>query len=77
MSPQGVEKYIAGKFGSHLVDARAAMTALARSIPVSEISRRAFVLYTEFRPEVPGGVEGWGAAGALSLDAIRHAAAEQ
>lgn len=77
MSPKGVEKYIAGKFGSHLADARAAMTALAGSIPVSEIDRRAFGLYTKFRPEVPEGVEGWGAAGALSLDAIRHAADEQ
>ena len=74
MSPQSVEKYIAGKFGSHLDDARSAMTALARSIPVSEINRRAFGLYTKFRPEVPERVEGWGAAGALSLDAIRHAA---
>lgn len=36
MNPQGVEKYIAGKFGSHLADARAAMTALASSIPVSQ-----------------------------------------
>ena len=49
------------------------MAELARSIPVSETNRRAFVLYTKFRPEVPDGVEGWGAAGALSLDAIRNA----
>lgn len=76
MSPQGVDKYIAGKFGAHLNEVRAAMTALAKSIPVSEINRRAFGLYTKFRPEVPEGVEGWGASGVLSLDAIRHAANE-
>lgn len=74
MSPQSVEKYIAGKFGSHLADARAAMTAMARSIPVSEINQRAFGLYTRFRPEIPEGIEGWGASGALSLEAIRRAA---
>jgi hypothetical protein len=74
MSPQSVEKYIAGKFGSHLGEARAAMTALAKSIPVSEINRTAFGLYTKFRPEVPEGVEEWGAAGALNLEAVRHAA---
>lgn len=77
MSPQGVEKYIAGKFGTHLDEARAAMAALAGNIPVSEINRRAFGLYTKFRPEVPEGVKGWGATGAMSLDAIRHAADER
>lgn len=74
MSPPSVEKYIAGKFGTHLEEARAAMIALAKSIPASEINRHAFGLYTKFRPEIPEGVEGWGASGALSLDAIRQAA---
>ena len=74
MNPQGVEKYVAGKFGAHLDEARAAMTTLAMNIPVSEINHRAFGLYTRFRPEIPEGVEGWGASGALSLEAIRHAA---
>lgn len=74
MSPPSVEKYIAGKFGSHLDDARSAMSALARSIPASEINQRAFGLYTRFRPEIPEGIEGWGASGALSLEAIRRAA---
>ena len=74
MSPQGVDRYIAGKFGAHLDEARAAMSALAKSIPVSEINHLAFGLYTKFRPEVPDGVEGWGASGVLSLGAIRKAA---
>ena len=77
MIPESVEKYLAGKFGSHLDEASSAMIALARSIPVPEINRRAFGLYTKFRPEVPEGVEGWGAAGALSLDAIRNAGDER
>jgi hypothetical protein len=34
MSPPGVEKYIAGKFGTNVDEARAAMIALAKSIPV-------------------------------------------
>lgn len=59
-------------FGAHLHEARAAMAALAMSIPVSEINQRAFALYTGFRPEIPEGAEGWGASEALSLLAIRH-----
>lgn len=77
MSAPSVEKYIAGKFGTHLDEARRAMIALAASIPVSDINQRAFGLYTRFRPEVPEGVEGWGASSALSLEAIRHAADQQ
>jgi hypothetical protein len=49
---------------------------LARSLPPREIALRAYRLYEVFRPEVPAGVRGWGAAGELDLDRI-EALAEQ
>jgi hypothetical protein len=43
-------------------------------MPASELAQRAYKLYEEFRPEVPAGVAGWGAAGRLDLDSIRRMA---
>jgi hypothetical protein len=34
----------------------------------------AYSLYEKFRPRIPAGQKGWGAAGKLSLDAIRSLA---
>jgi hypothetical protein len=47
------------------------MTALARSLPPAELAERGFALYEAFRPEIPAGRRGWGAAGVLDLDRIR------
>ena len=47
------------------------MDLLAHSIPVEELSERAFELYETFRPSVPRGVRGWGVAGELDLALIR------
>ncbi len=72
IKPQSVERYLEGKFGEALPDVRQAMEQLSRSIPPRELARRAFSLYEKFRPEIPGGVKGWGAAGELDLDTIRN-----
>jgi len=39
-------------------------------MPTEEIAARAYRLYEEFRPAIPAGVTGWGAAGELDLDLI-------
>ncbi len=46
------------------------MRALARAFPPAELARRAYELYESFRPTVPEGLRGWGAAGTLDLDKI-------
>jgi len=63
VSAASVERYLAGKFGSHLEDARKAMTTLARSRPPRRLAAEAFALYEAFRPAVPRSTRGWGAKG--------------
>jgi len=72
--PASVQRYLAGKFGDSLEDVYAAMTALAKSRKPADLAAEAYALYERFRPAVPGGVKGLGAAGALSLDTIRRLA---
>lgn len=74
VAPESVRRYLDSKFGDTLAAVEQAMADLARSLPVDELSRRAYALYEAFRPEVPAGVGGWGAAGRLDLDRIRSAA---
>jgi len=71
INPESVERYLEGKFGEALGDAEEAMTQLARSLPLSELAVRGYALYEAFRPEIPPGKKGWGAAGRLDLDRIR------
>ncbi|MEK0084879.1 hypothetical protein [Benzoatithermus flavus] len=73
--PAAVERYLEGKFKDRLEEARAAMTELAATYPPEELNRRGFRLYESFRPAVPAGERGWGAAGELDLDRIRAARA--
>ena len=68
--PASVERYLAGKFGDALPAVRAAMERLAQSRPPRELAVQAFSLYEAFRPGIPPGVRGWGAAGVLDLDRI-------
>jgi hypothetical protein len=75
ISPSSVERYLEGKFGENLGSVRRAMVKLAHSMPSAEIAARAYRLYEEFRPEIPTGVKGWGAAGDLDLDLIERLAA--
>lgn len=65
-----VERYLRGKFGDGYDDARKTLNALARSRPAPDLAREAYHLYETFRPEVPAGTRGWGAAGVLDLDRI-------
>lgn len=74
-SPVSVERYLSGKFGERLGEARAAMEQLARSFSPEELAACAYALYERFRPAIPAGVAGWGAAGDLDLDRLRRLAA--
>ncbi len=69
-SAASVERYLASKFGDHLDEVRAAMEQLAASLSPDELNRHGFALYEAFRPAVPAGARGWGAAGELDLDRI-------
>ena len=70
ITPASVERYLESKFGENLGSARRALAKRANSLPPAEIAARAYHLYEEFRPAIPAGVKGWGAAGELDLDLI-------
>ena len=72
--PAAVERYLAQKFGEALDDAREAFRALARSRTPAALASEAYALYEAFRPEIPAGVRGWGAAGVLDLALVRRLA---
>lgn len=73
MSPAAVERYIAGKLGDAAADVRGAMASLAGRLTPAVLRAQAFHLYEAFRPEIPAGVKGWGAAGELDLERIASA----
>jgi hypothetical protein len=70
ISPESVERYLEGKFGDAYPAVRHAMSGLARSRSPSELAATAYELYEKFRPAIPPGVRGWGAAGKLNLTVI-------
>ncbi len=76
IEPEQVRRYLAGKFGAALPDAREAMERLAKSLSPSELNAKAYSLYGKFTPQVPSGAAGWGAQGALDLELIRSLADE-
>jgi hypothetical protein len=69
-NPAQIERYLAGKFKDRLEDARRAMAELAAGYGPDELHRRGFRLYEQFRPSVPAGGRGWGAAGELDLGKV-------
>jgi hypothetical protein len=69
--PKSVQRYLEKKFGENLAAVREAMQELAGSFPPEELERQAYDLYEKFRPEIPSGQRGWGAAGDLDLEGIR------
>jgi hypothetical protein len=75
-TPESVVRYLESKFGEHLAAARAAMAALARSVPKDELNERAFALYEAFRPDTPAGRKGWGAKGVLDLGRLARLAGD-
>jgi len=74
IDPESVQRYLASKFDDSVAEAYAAMQELAASLSRSELARSAYRLYEAFRPEVPGGIAGWGAKGRLDLRKIRNLA---
>ena len=70
----GVRTYLTRAFGDRIGEVRAAMEELAASLPPDELDRVGFRLYERFRPEVPEGVEGWGAKALLDIGRIGRAA---
>ena len=57
-----------------LSEARAALEELAQAFSPQELEQRAYKLYEQFRPEIPEGMKGWGAAGDLDLERIHEMA---
>ena len=53
-SAKSLQSYIMRAFGNRLEEARAAMEALAASLPPGELNRVGFRLDERFLPEVPG-----------------------
>lgn len=76
IDPASVEKYLASKFKGALGKVTAAMSRLAASRAPEDLAREAYALYEKFRPPIPTGQAGWGAAGELSLKTILALAAD-
>jgi hypothetical protein len=74
IDPKSVKRYLTQKFGKELANVRAAMEDLAKVYPPDQLAAGAYALYERFRPEVPEGQKGWGAAGELDLDSMRSLA---
>lgn len=70
IEPEGVERYLESKFGDALPEMRKAMTKLTNTLKPDELAQQGFVLYEQFRPKIPDGVQGWGAKGELDLGRI-------
>jgi len=70
IDPVGVERYLRGKFGDDLEEARSAMQKLAKAYTPKQLESKAYGLYEKFRPEIPEGAKGWGAKGELDLGYI-------
>ncbi len=69
--PASVEKYLKAKFKEALGPVSEAMAQLADSKDPDDLAVAAYRVYEAFRPEIPAGEAGWGAAGTLSLKKIR------
>jgi hypothetical protein len=74
VEPETVERYLESKFGDRLPAVRQAMERLAASRAPKQLATEAYELYESFRPSIPAGKRGWGAAGTLDLERIRKLA---
>ena len=76
--PAAVFRYLRSAYGSDAAFGAAwhAMVALARAVPLTELrrdhNRLGYDLYTRFRPQIAGGLAGWGQAGRLPLGLLRE-----
>ncbi|MBE7554776.1 MAG: hypothetical protein HS126_27305 [Anaerolineales bacterium] len=77
IKPDSVQRYLENKFGDNLAEVQAAMQGLAKAYNASQLARQAYDLYEQFRPAIPEGKKGWGAAGDLDLDYIRSLAKKE
>ena len=71
---KSVQRYLESKSADALPDVEDAMDMLAGSMSPGDLRARAYALYESFRPQIPAGVKGWGAAGDLDLAQIRRCA---
>ena len=60
LRPESVQKYLDSKFGDAREDVSRAMLELAKSLPSSQLTEKAYRLCEKFRPEIPPGKKGWG-----------------
>jgi hypothetical protein len=74
IEPASVQRYLETKFGDALGAVAEAMIDLADSRDPEALADEAYALYEQFRPGVPAGTRGWGAAGELDLSLIRKLA---
>ena len=66
--PAKVHRYLASAYGDAFGACWHEFLALARSLPREALAAdEAYNLYAQFRPEIPGGLAGWGAPGRLLL----------
>jgi hypothetical protein len=72
INPDSVKRYLEDKFGEDLKAARSAMMRLAKRYKPRELAEEGYRLYERFRPEIPAGKKGWGAAGNLDLGLIER-----
>ncbi|HEY3288678.1 MAG TPA: hypothetical protein VGK87_00985 [Anaerolineae bacterium] len=70
INPESARRYMAQKFGENLATVVDALETLAGSMPPEQLAEQAYALYEQFRPAIPAGTAGWGAAGDLDLDLI-------
>ncbi len=77
IDPAGVRRYLEQKFGENLATVREAMEHLAKSCEPEKLGDLAYPLYEKFRPKIPAGKAGWGAAGELDLELIRSLAVKR
>ena len=66
---QQIHEMLGHKYSTCFFNA-AAMERLASCYHPSNIGSVAYKLYEDFRPDIPDGVQGWGAKGLLDLSKI-------
>jgi len=74
VSPDSVRRYLASKFKEALPAVKASMDELAGAFSRENLAAKSYELYEAFRPAIPAGVKGWGAAGDLDLEKLRSLA---
>ncbi|CAD7697198.1 unnamed protein product [Ostreobium quekettii] len=78
VQPRYVYDRLRRAFGERFGDVYEVMMGLAGALDSGELEgRRGFEMYERFRPGVPEGRAGWGAAGELSLEEVGRMAGEQ